>query len=282
MKIFGKIAMAAIALSAMLTSCVTFDPEPVLDPGYAAINVVVKTTYDDDVTSSSTVVITSNNLGDNTLSYSDGLATIVGNKNGNKTVNNQSLQFTATYTHKGETYTGTAYLTVEKILPGSSKYASVLIVLGPKEGYYAVLEKTSPVTSSYAYLAKATYEYTPTELGRKVLLLENKTEYKFERNEDVLVRNGFDVVDYDNLTPEAVKACAKPYRGTVKEETKPQHIVVSAWSIYGLERDYQTYVETYGVFNSLKNRIGQFEVKYNSTAVNYLEYAHPTHAAHYK
>jgi len=279
MKIFVKAAFVAIALSTVLSSCVRMDPEPVLDPGFAQINVVVKTTFGDVVTNLANVVVTSNNLGDNTLAYADGYALLLGNVNGNKTINPQTLIFKATY----DGYETTGYVTVNKILPGSSLYTNILLVLGPTPAdFYVKLESTSQTDHTYAYLAKATYEYISIALGRKVLLMENNTEYKFERNETVLVRNGFDVIDWDDLEPEIVKEKAEAYRGDIKEETKEQHIVVSAWSVYGLERDYQYYTETYGVYKvGFDERVGGFQVEHHATAVNYLEYAHPSHAAHY-
>jgi len=279
MKFYGKIAMMAIAFTAMLTSCVTFDPEAVLDPGFAQIDVTVKTTFGDVVTAQSSVVVTSNNLGDNTLAYLDGVALVVANKDGNKTVNMQTLVFKATY--KG--YECTKYLAINKVYPGSAFYGSVLLVLGPDPADYTVeLETTSTTTHSYAYLAKATFQYSDATRGRNVLLMENATEYKFERKENVLVKNGYDVVDFDDLTPQIVQDKAEAYRGTIKEETKEHHLVVSAWSVYGLERDYQVYTETYGVYKvGFHERVGGFDVEYNSTAVDYLEYAHPMHAAHY-
>lgn len=279
MKIFGRISIAILAASAMFTSCVTFDPEPVLAAGEAVFAVKVMTTFGDDVTANSTVTVTSDNLGDNILVYSNGTARLTGNEKGNKTVNNQTLTFKAVY--KG--YEGVKDYTVNKILPGSVLNATITFVLGPDPaGYYVKLEKTYPATSEYSYLAKATYEYYDAALGRKVLLMENATEYKFSRTEKVTFYTGTDVENYATLTPEIVKTKALPFYNKVITEEKTQKLVISAWSVYGLERDIQTYIETYGVYKEgLDERVGGFDVKNYATYSNYLEYAHPSHAKHY-
>ena len=260
---------------------------PEAKPAKATITVTVKNRANNDADVTADSEIKAEGEG---ITVEKNVVTIIGAND----IAKQDIAITAIYGELKATET----FALKAVKAGKTYDATLTIYVGekpviPGEVVTKVEEQKICDVRTYGakiFLPNATLAHAShASHGEMLNWIENDSEYIFSDYEDFPVYTGSYVFEFDKITDATVKSVAAAYNTGISQYTAKYHVQASAWCIWTLYAQVETYTATYAVYNNTytggvltaSEELGKFDVITKNVLVTYEEQAHPGHAAAY-